>query len=257
MGTDLNAINDDYLVYRSKDIHIWKYPVIGETSVPTEDNKQGQLYFQLTIPSDKVTKDYEGRTVDWYQPVHENGNIFSYPWDKNQIENLGDIKTKPHDWGTGSNDASFSIVWTNDTESVVEVSTEKKISVDASVSVGGEIMEADTKVTVKGHYDHTWSSMKSSETSYSQSHGITIAKSPLDTNYVYQFSPLIFKNSVSGVLQVSYVVDPLALSGAEWWKSNYNQKPDLALNLPNRWNTEEGVDWEFNEGGLKIGRAHV
>jgi len=260
VGKELKALNDDYLVYRSKNIHVWRYPVIGETLVKADDCdqqdencKEGQLYIQMTFPSDKGTYNIEGRTVEWYQPVHESGNIFSYPWDKSQIENLGDNKTVPNTFATGGNEATFYIDWTNAGTDGVEVSTEKKVNVDASVSLGGEILKAETKVTVKGHYDHTWSSLHTSETTNSQSHGISVFKCPLDGNYAYQFSPFIYENSKLGVLQVDFTVDPLATTARGWWDLNYNnQLPDLALNLPYRWNSSDGLDWEFNEGGLNL-----
>jgi len=261
VGKDLKAVNDDYLVYRTKDINIWRYPVIGETQIQTKDGKKGQLYVQLTVPSDITTKNIEGRLVEWYQPIHENGNIFSYPWDKDQIGNLGEIKTDPNTYATGGNEAEFEVKWKNVTEDGVEVSTEKKVNVDASISVGGEILGADTKVKVKGHYDKTWSSLTSSETTTSKSHGITISKPPLDGNYAYEFSPFIFENSELGVLQVDYTVDPLGTDTSIWWSgvtepdrpvSGYGEKPDLALNLPNRWKTTDNVEWEFNEGSYNL-----
>jgi hypothetical protein len=259
VGTDLKAVNDDYLVYRTKDIHIWRYPVIGETQVPTkpvEDDKKGQLYVQLTIPSDITTKSIEGRVVEWYQPVHENGNIFSYPWDKDQIENLGEIKTDPKTYATGDNELTFSVTWKNVTEDGLEVSTEKKVNVDASISVGGEILNAETQVTVKGHYDKTWSSLTSSETTNTKSNGITIFKPSLDVDYAYEFSPFIFENSKLGVLQVDYTVNTSGLSSSKWWsdsdKSGYGEKPDLALNLPYRWTSLNNVDWEFNESSYNL-----
>jgi hypothetical protein len=252
VGKELTANNDDYLVYRGKDIHVWRYPIIGEKKVKTEDGKTGQLYLQMTFPSDISTYNLEGRTVEWYQPVHENGNLFSYPWNKSLIENLGDIKTKINTFATGQNKSVFWIDWENAGESGVEVSTTKKVGVDASVSVGGKILDAETKIKVKGHYDKTWSSLKSSETKNSQSFGISICKTPFNTNYAYRFTPLIYENSKLGVLQVEHTVDPLATTARKWWNLNYNQWPDLALNLPFRWNSDEGVDWEFNEGGLNL-----
>ena len=155
-------------------------------------------------------------------------------------------------FATGGNEATFFIDWTNAGTDGVEVSTEKKVGVDASVSLGGEILKAKTQVKVKGHYDKTWSSLHTSETTNSQSHGISIFKCPFDDSYAYQFSPFIYENSKLGVLQVDYTVDPLATTAKDWWNLNYKQLPDLALNLPSRWHSADGVDWEFNKGGLSF-----
>jgi hypothetical protein len=192
--------------------------------------------------------------VEWYQPVHENGNLLSYPWEKSQFENLGAIKTQPISFTTGQNDLAYYVEWVNAGTDGVEVSTEKKLAVDSSVTVGGDILGADASVTVKGHYDKTWSSIETSETTNSKSLGITIAKGTFDPDYAYSVNPWIYENKTMGMLQVGYTVDLYGANTEIWWKGNYydDNLPDPALNLPNRWSSPDGDNWTFNEGSYNF-----
>ena len=169
VGTALTATNDDILVYRAKDIDVWRYPVIGETDVSTTTGKTGQLYLTMTFPSDLMLHSMGGRDVEWYQPAHENGNIFSYPWDLTQVDNLyssdgktSGLKTEVTDFTTNANESDFYVDWINSGSEGKEVSTEKKVAVDASVSLGGSIFDVETNVSVDTHYDQTWGQLNSS-----------------------------------------------------------------------------------------------
>ena len=89
-------------------------------------------------------------------------------------------------------------------------------------------------------------------TTNSQSKGITIHKQGLGTDDAYQYTPLIYENQATGVLQVDHLVDPLydATSWKKFWKdNNYGAATDLALNLPWRWTSPDGVTWTFDPKG--------
>lgn len=256
MGTNLDAVNDDALVYRAKNIDIWRYPIIGETEVLTKSGKKGQLYLQMTFPSDKKRYLINGSAVEWYQPVHENGNIFSYPWDTSQIDNfeMKDLQTELEPYTTGPNQVTEYVDWTNAGTDGKEVSTEKKVAVDSSVSVGGTIFDVKTKLSLEAHYDKTWGTLNSSETTNSKSKGISISKSSLSSLYEYQYTPLIYENHKTGILQVDHLVKPRISEGTvtDWWNENYNHLPDLALNLPFRWTSKDYMNWTFDPKGLNF-----
>ena len=264
VGTALEAVNDDYLVYTAKNIDVWRYPVIGE-EVTAKSGKKGPLYLQMTFPKDKTPHFVSGRSVEWYQPVHENGNIFSYPYDTSQIPNFdtAGLETKLQDYYADSNQGTHTVTWVNAGSEGKEVSTEKKVAVDASVSVGGTIFDVDTSLSVDTHYDQTWGSLTSSETTNSQSKGISIYTTPLNDSYVYQYTPLIFKNATTGVLQVNHLVDPYyagTTAKTFWVDDNYGEKdaqgnpiePDPALNLPHRWQSTDFVNWTFDPNGANF-----
>lgn len=120
MGLDLKATNDDYVVCRIMDVNVWKYPALQkngkQVEVEAEDGTKGPLYIQITLPSGETVGNLEGRIVEWYQPVHESGNVFSYPWSEAQIGDyseanlLSDLNT----FAAGGNEATFFVVWKDD-----------------------------------------------------------------------------------------------------------------------------------------------
>lgn len=269
MGKGLQATGDDYVVARVMNVHVWRYPVIGQT-VEDEDGNEGQLYVQITLPSDEKTQNVHGTDVEWYQPVHENGNIFSYPWLPGQIEDLsqGQILTDLQSFTTGAGSFTYYVDWTGVTEEGKETSSSNKLSEDVSITAQAKILFFNSKTTANEHYDHTWSSLTTSDTTLTKSQGISITMPELAKGYSYEFTPLIYSTGVeqvkqdnttitmpTGALKVDFMVDPTATSAAEWWQhlSGYGDNTDLALNLPNRWVSDDGGNtWRFNEGAYNL-----
>lgn len=97
---------NDKVWFKYNDISIYSYPVLGQTGCPqttvqngveltctrdgsdcsccdTNDTCQlidpGQTYVQYSLPSDMTYTIGDGGTLEWYQPVYEPGNLFSYP----------------------------------------------------------------------------------------------------------------------------------------------------------------------------------
>ena len=252
------AISDDVLDYTEKAIDVWRYPIVGETDTPTQNGKKGQLYLQMSFPSNVTKKGgISPRTIEWYQPVHQNGNILSYPQDIDQIDNINasdgtsGLLTTPEESDTGQTDETTHVNWSNTTSQGKEVSSQDKVAVDASVSIGGKIMDVDTNVTVESHYDQTWGTLNSAETTYSQSKGITIERTQIFEAYKYYYTPLIYKNQKTGSLQVGHTVRMGTKnidSSWTWWNNNYGTYPDLALNLPFQWQnpSSDGTTWVFD-----------
>ncbi|MBN2282798.1 MAG: hypothetical protein JXO48_02800 [Deltaproteobacteria bacterium] len=238
--------------------------------VNQKTGNKGQLYIQISLPSDETKGNLEGRTVEWYQPVHENGNIFSYPWEKEQIGDLarGEILTGLETFAVGGGQAEFHIEWTKAEEQEEEVSTEHKFEQDSSITGSVKVVDMKTSITVKESYDRTWSQLTTSETECTESKGITITKPDMDDSCSYEFTPLIFSTGVhdvtedgttvkepTGALKVGYTVDPVSTAAAQWWTdiSGYGDNADPALNLPYRWVSKDGgVTWEYNEGSYNL-----
>jgi hypothetical protein len=261
----LSATNDDFLVYKQMDIDIYRYPVIGQT-VKTEDGKEGPLYVQISIPGDVSILYPSGENVEWYQPLHENGNIFSYPWDKNQLKDFegglnllgGDAD---HVFFTNINLLECAVNWTDVIDKGVEKSSSQTLEQDASITTSTKVWAADLKATVSEHYDHTWSKLTTVDNELSESRGVTIVKPVMDNEHAYGFTPLIYTKGVdkkgvdddtmipTGTLKLSHLVDCKTSGVGDWWTGSvYQYKSDLALNLPHRWTTcDSGQTWIFNE----------
>jgi hypothetical protein len=264
----LNAVNSDFLVFNKSAVHIWSYPIIGETDVKTTDGKKGQLYYQIVVPDPDTDNPYylSGNVVEWYQPVHENGNIFSYPWSNEQVRNFEkseklNLLTDPKSIATDNNEMSFYVEWSAVAEKGKNVSSSHKLDTDESIGVSFLVKGVGESNTVKTHYDQTWKTLTTSNTKLTQSKGITIAKAPLPeaSSYSYEVHPLIITKGTektkekiempTGGIKLLYLVKfPEDFTSYIWWQKNYSSKPDIAINLPCQWRMTDpsGKNWKYD-----------
>ncbi|MCD8163569.1 MAG: hypothetical protein LUE09_09100 [Synergistaceae bacterium] len=82
------ADRDDQLYYRANDYNICRYPVIYPESrryVTVSDDKgaeyKAQSYIQYIVPTETASTftPTPWRSVSWYEPLHDNYNLFTYP----------------------------------------------------------------------------------------------------------------------------------------------------------------------------------
>jgi hypothetical protein len=90
----------------------------------------------------------------------------------------------------------------------------------------------------------TWGTATTTNSKTTDSTGITLYKRAGTAEKAYGFYPIIYETN-TGTIRATYAVEPLASNtGKGFWISQYGQKPDLALNLPNRFQpsiTETGL----------------
>jgi hypothetical protein len=81
MSLEHMATRDDAISYRVQGLDVWRYPVYGVDLLDPDGNPMPYAYFDITAPApDDETYLLGGIDAsDWYQPLHENGNILSYP----------------------------------------------------------------------------------------------------------------------------------------------------------------------------------
>ena len=75
----------DHLFFSQTRFNIFYYPVIRQTVCPAAkpscaDNEKRPLHVQFSGPDIVTQSDIDATTQEWYQPLWEPGNIFSYPW---------------------------------------------------------------------------------------------------------------------------------------------------------------------------------
>ena len=80
----------DEIWYDQSSFNVYYYPVLGETVCPAGDAncpaaEEQQLYVTFSGPASAGTGPAPGANTEWYQPVHEPGNIFSYPWNNSLL----------------------------------------------------------------------------------------------------------------------------------------------------------------------------
>ncbi len=257
---------DDLLLYRCRHIHVWRYPVLGQYEPMADDeSKTGPLYFQLTIPEDdtSVLSLIPGMQVPWYQPIHENGNIFSYPCSYLQIEGESGSEhmTDIVELAVGGNDVEQNVSWLEGKREELTTGTTKTYAVDTSASFSGswqsplDITHGSWSVKVFGNYDYSTSKMKSTENTVEkeQAFSVVIPGRPNMSRYPYRLDSLMYKTG-GGTLTLRYAVSPQELNDHNkgWW-AFYRKAPDPALNLPRKWRwvgedtTTKEDEWEWSD----------
>ena len=65
------------------------YPVIGRTACPADTpncTDPGPMFVMFSGPTVNLLESVGGASLEWYQPIHETGNVFSYPWSLEQLQ---------------------------------------------------------------------------------------------------------------------------------------------------------------------------
>ena len=250
------AADDDYLQVERRIIDIWRYRIYGLTD--------GELngFYEVVMPSSVTeTSDTPGCALyEYYRPIHENGNILSYPQIGDQYipEDLGSFTVCDPDgtncevisssgmtgnivetWG-GRNPGSRNIGWQEDSWSEEEKSQTKKLNFNADLQIGFHAKAYEIAVKEKFcndldltfHLGKSWSTTDYSKTILSSSKGVSVnIPSNGDAEQEYEFAPVLYA-TLDGTLKLAYAVDPFGTGDASWWKRHYRGQPDLSLNLP-------------------------
>jgi hypothetical protein len=80
----------DYLYFTQKAMNVYYYPVLGCEGASSGscwvNGQQVPMFVQFSVPDQVRYSDIDGLNQDWYQPLHEPGNIFSYPANMKQLQ---------------------------------------------------------------------------------------------------------------------------------------------------------------------------
>ncbi len=266
----------DIVAFHYSRLNIYNYPILGVTAADGSPE-----YVTFSAPdqiSESTTSGIpsvaflDGSTLEWYQPVHEPGNIFSYPWSSAQLAtqypNLIALSSGIS-FSTGTTTDDTGVKWTTGGGNNQSTGSTNTQSHTTSESVSGGIKGTGGSAGVDYGSSTAFSTLYSDSTSLGASTGVLIMKP--DTfieptgDYQYLVEPYIFSQmlpsntqgnvpiptptpniSTTGPIRTAYVVDPRAASGGgDWWSSGsspYLQNPDVAVNHPQRWYSERAAD---------------
>ena len=139
------------------------------------------------MPDEIAHSDVDGTTQDWYQPVHEPGNILSYPWSFGQLENqfgeqVDPLTTKPPQcMATDTSPQTATTQWSKGSgrsnSSGATNSFSDELSMSYSTSAGVEGIDAASfsfGIDITG--STSLNTLNESTSSISSSEGITITK---------------------------------------------------------------------------------
>jgi hypothetical protein len=257
--------HDDFLQVQTQNLDVWRYRVYYSTN---PNAPSGYTFYDLTYPSSPVDVSTPGLANDWYNPVHENGNVLSYspqPPSGNPYNGLPDDVGPPYTVlpaggspsmstngvlysGTGFCFGGISgaqtISLTGVTSSGDTVETSKTNSWDNDTQVGDTFKVGGSKISTSADADlgqqQSLSQSTASDNTTTGSTSVTFNVDAGENTNGYTIYP-VFYNSNAGVLKFQqYVSIPTAAStgtcseGGKWWTDNYGGAPDPALNLPFR-----------------------
>jgi len=264
---------DDIIVAREQTIDIWRYRVYGlPTSTPGV-----YPHFDIVLPGPfgqvAMSTMGGGLNYDWYQPVHENGNILSYPRrfkitggdnpsiiappDMGSFAANGTVVSEfmypPSEWITGGSSGEQQLTFTQAGETGAEYSASHTLSANASISQSASVtaeafgtgLTATGELGVELHGNYSWGNNATSSYLTNRTTGIYLNPTPVGSIYAYAFYPLIY-TTTDGTIKAMFAVDPTKSNlGQSFWRDTY-KLPDLALNLPARFYSDRDGNWQVN-----------
>jgi hypothetical protein len=222
VGLATTTVFDDMVLATQQRMNVYTYPVIGGVcpeEPPCPQDSRVPLAVQFSGP-DNVSHlpPTAAGGLEWYQPVHEPGNLFSYPASLDQLianqprlqgpddvagnsrfEQLASGTNFP--WQINDGDTTQSVEWTTTSTTTATATSTSNHSFDASASVSGsgEIFGVGISASAKFDYgkSRSVSTLNSLTTSLSESDGATLltdlASSSLDKPlHNYSFGAYIF-----------------------------------------------------------------
>jgi hypothetical protein len=283
------VIYDDLIAYRSNTHDLWRYPILFPESMATGKDKDGnvfQTYIQFIVPVE-VSKLFQmdGADVDWYEPWHNNLNLFSYPTTLKKTRGYpqGEISKSDTDWWKKVNGATFAelpsqyIGSVNGSEMGFSLSTSDSTEKTKSVqnTVGGYLngskswssihvplldpkYESDIEGELSG--DYSYESVTMTQTDASKIMNIAVSmpsvadyKSPSKPYVGASEQKFLVDSSVystdSGTYSLAFAVPALEYQDSGIWgsKSPYKMAADPALNLPKMY-TMDKMKWVLRTG---------
>jgi len=273
------TVFDDVVAATSSQFNIYSYRVLGQCVAgdgpPSEGCSAGTvpLYVQFSGPDNvNYLQSAQGTNLEWYQPVQEPGNIFSYPATLAQLTaDLGGgtgfqpLTATDMLWDSQTS-AAVKTNWTQGGGSSVSAGSASTHTFDASVSLSASVsfdgFGADFGLGFDYNQSNSISTLNQATSSFSNSQGINLncgIEGGGDVNseaYDYQGQSFIYgQTAPTGTVQTdatpsttvqaqgyiagAHLVDmvsqsPGVTSGA-FWVQAYNAAPDVALNHPQRW----------------------
>jgi hypothetical protein len=257
----------DSVSYSSTTFNFWVYEVLGQKVCPQgkpdcQDSDKRPLTVQFSAPSTATEISAVGPLIEWYQPLWEPGNVFSYPANFAQLQqSVGatiDKLTQDRTYFTDSQSVEQNTTWRSGVSASTTIGTDKTFSGDNTLSVAGKVGVGDVftvggEVSFEASGSDAFSNNTQTHGETNQSTGVTFTKPGTfaeQSLYAYAFTPYIFgtvqpPNFVDSVdlttqvktfgpLRSAFVADPTHPGSGAWWSRTYT-RPDVALNHPSRW----------------------
>jgi hypothetical protein len=148
-------------------MNVYYYPVLGCDSDGmncTNDGTAAPTYVEFSVPDNITYNNQDGIGFDWYQPVHELGNLLSYPWNLDQLESRFTDQVTPLTKGPtclslGSGTSAATTTWnqgssqSNSSGSTNSFSDELAMSYSEGIGVEGvDAADVNWSLDITAHF---------------------------------------------------------------------------------------------------------
>ncbi len=272
---------DDAVFFTAETQNFYNYPVLGKV-----DNNGDPVYATFSFPSQVQIGEAAGSTLDWYQPVHEPGNVLSYPWSSDALAaefQPGTISQQANSGclAVGSTSEAISVSWANrsgeETKSGWTDAVSENVNASASLSAGETILGEGVKITGFEETDisgsQAWGALNQSVDTATANQAVVLTTPTFDktasSNFAYAFTNYVFGTAGStptyqagstllpsgsdvtttGPLFIGFTADPRTQCGEAGGKSFWTDaynQPDVGFNHPDRWDVDTSNQASFN-----------
>ena len=269
----------DFLFYSARRHNIYYYPVLGNNVCPGSapgcgDEQKTPLYIAFSVPDTAQRSKGDATELDWYQPIQEPGNIFSYPGTLQQVKD-GFHSTDPLNevtqtsLSTGSGSVQFG--WSGAQNQSRSVGTTNSFSQGLGISVSGKassgIATAEGSVSVDVNASQSLGSLNLSTQALSASEGITVLQPSFSSYasdtlgysyYTYILGTQPFADTFQTLKPTGPNNQPLDVASSgpmyvaftanmpmPWYQTQY-KLPDVGLNHPGRWSLNTNGSLTFS-----------
>jgi hypothetical protein len=179
----------DRILFTERDMNVYYYPVLGCDSDGANCTKNGTpapAYVQFSVPDNVTYNNQDAIGLDWYQPVHEPGNVFTYPWTFEQLQSrftdsVTTLTKAPSCLSLGSGTSAATTTWSqsssksNSSGSTNSFSDELSMSYSEGVGVeGADSADVNWSLDIAAHT--SLNTLNESTSAMSSSQGITITE---------------------------------------------------------------------------------
>lgn len=270
----------DSLMFYKADFHIWRYPVTApapagffDETKPLNDpfngtisvTEDGTQYFTCTM-SDEPTRVQgdagQSSQFDDYNPIHEEGNLFSYP---TTIEDTPGYADKQAELSlafekTLGGDYLEELIFSQQVTDIESLKTTAKNQQNGSLSLNigwPEVLKPSISANVMSGQEIGDSSSftKSYQSSEKFKASLVSPKLGFNADYVSYLMNMRAYADAAGVMNMAFAVNLADNKNAWLWRTTgngsvYSLKPDPSLVLPTRYNrykdSEDLVRWVAN-----------
>ena len=264
---NITATTHDSILFTEAARHIWRYPVltrpipmwlaagprIDSNPIDNPSSVKGdkELFLTFTMSENSALRTLDSIHDDLYQPLHEEGNFFSYPSQIGDVEGYNDagILADENTWGFSNTLDSTGISFTKATSNMQH--TEKKVTpsgftatvgffdrlFNGDKATGIRMPDSDNPKTFSKEYS------KSERISYSLQ-GSSILTAMQAADHTVKMQPFVAKE---GAMTLGTAVELSSINSARLWENTsvYRKMPDPALLLPHKF-VKSGGDFKAN-----------